>query len=91
MAPIGVNDMHAMHVGSKIVHAYVQPYLLVWVILSQVSLKRRRAELHIDTKNKTECAEMTDVEMTNISAAYGWGHPWIGGKSVTIKLALGHL
>ena len=23
LAPIGVNDMHAMHVGSKTVHVYV--------------------------------------------------------------------
>ena len=35
------------------------------------TMKRRRAELHIDTKNKTKRAEMTDVEMTKISAAYG--------------------
>ena len=29
MAPMGVNDMHAIHVGSKIMHVYVQRYLLV--------------------------------------------------------------
>ena len=29
MARMGVNDMHAMHVGSKVVHVYVQLYLLV--------------------------------------------------------------
>ena len=41
------------------------------IVLSQVPLKRGRAELHIDTKNKTKRAEMTDVEMAEISAAYG--------------------
>ena len=29
MAPMGVNDMHAMHVVAKIVHIYVHLYLLV--------------------------------------------------------------
>jgi hypothetical protein len=29
MGPMGVNDMHAVHVGAKIVHVYVQLYLLV--------------------------------------------------------------
>ena len=87
---MGVNDMHTMHVGSKIVHVYVQ---LVWDSYRSISstIERGRAELHIDTKNKTKRAEMTDIEMTNFSAAYGWGHLWIGGKSVAIKPALGHL
>ena len=31
MGPMGVNDMHAVHVGAKIVHVYVQLYLLVRV------------------------------------------------------------
>ena len=44
--------MHAMHVGAKIVHVYVP-------------LKRRRAELHIDTKNKTKRAKMTDAEISS--------------------------
>jgi hypothetical protein len=34
---------------------------------------------------------MTDAEMIQISAAYVWWHLWIGGKSVTLKTALGHL
>lgn len=29
MAPIGVNDMHTMHMVAKIVQIYVQLYLLV--------------------------------------------------------------
>ena len=29
MAPMGVDDMHTMHMGSKIVLIYVQLYLLV--------------------------------------------------------------
>ena len=45
--------------------------------------------MYIDTKNKTKRAEMTDLEMIKISAAYGWWHLWIGGKSVTIKPVLG--
>jgi hypothetical protein len=32
------------------------------IVLPKVPLKRRRAELHIDTKNKTKCAEMTDAK-----------------------------
>jgi hypothetical protein len=40
------------------------------IVLPKVTLKRRRAELHIDTKNKTKRAEMTDAEMIQISAAY---------------------
>ena len=41
------------------------------VILSKVPLKRRRAELHIDTKNKAIGAKIVDIEMIHISAAYG--------------------
>ena len=33
------------------------------LILSQVLLKRGRAELHIDTKSKTKNAEITDTEI----------------------------
>ena len=29
MAPVGINGMHAVHVGEKTVHVYVQLYLLV--------------------------------------------------------------
>ena len=43
---------------------------VIAIVLSQVPLKRGRAELHVDTKNKTKRAEMTDVEMTKILAAY---------------------
>ena len=46
-------------------------YCEVAIVLSQVPLKIGRAELYIDTKNKTKRTEMTDVEMTKISAAYG--------------------
>ena len=60
------------------------------VILSKIPLKRR-ASLRIDTKNKTKRAKLTNVEMIEILAAYGWEHLWTGGKSVTIKPALGHL
>jgi hypothetical protein len=59
MAPKGVNDMHAVHMGAKIVHVYVQLYILV-VILPTVLLKRR-AELHIDTKNKTKGADIIQI------------------------------
>ena len=41
------------------------------MVLSEVPLERRRAELHTDTKNATKRAEMTNVEMIKISAAYG--------------------
>ena len=60
--------MHTMHMEAKIGHVNVQ--LCELVVLSGVPLKRR-AELHTDTKNKTKRAEMTDVEMIKILAAYG--------------------
>ena len=41
------------------------------VVLSLVPLKRRRSELHIDTKNKAIGAEIADTEMIQILAAYG--------------------
>ena len=70
MVPMGVNDMHAVHVGAKIVHVYVQLCLLV-LVLSQVPLKRRRAELHNDTKNAAKGAGMIGTRMIQFSAAYG--------------------
>ena len=57
--------------GKKlIVHVYIHVQLYLLVRVSKVPLKRRRAELHIDTKNKAKHAEMTDVEMIKILAAY---------------------
>ena len=38
------------------------------IVISRVPLKGGKAELHIDTKNKTKRAEMTDVEMAEILA-----------------------
>ena len=65
-----------MHMGSKIVHVYVQLYLLVWDSY-QVPLKRGRAELHFDTKNKTKCAEMTGDDKVFgcvwLRASLNWG------------------
>ena len=68
-----VGYCHAHHaLVVKIVHIRVQLYLIVIaIILSKVPLKRRRAELHIDTKNKTKCAEMTNVEMNQFPPTYG--------------------
>ena len=40
------------------------------VVLSQITLKRRRAELHIDTKIESKRTEMTDVEVNQFSAVY---------------------
>ena len=41
------------------------------IVLSQVPLKRERAELHTDTKNKTKRAEITDTEIIQFSTAFG--------------------
>ena len=45
-------------------------YCELVLILSQVPLKRGRAELHIDTKNKTKAAETANRETIQFSAAY---------------------
>ena len=52
-------------------YVYVQLQCELAIVLFKVPLERRRDELHIDTKNATKRAEMTDVEMIKISAAYG--------------------
>ena len=65
-------------------------YCELAVVLSWVPLKRRRAELHIDTKNKTTGAEIANTEMIQILATYRWCYIWIGGKSVTPEIALWH-
>ena len=36
MVPMGVNDMHAIHVESKILHVYVQLYLLCELAIEQL-------------------------------------------------------
>ena len=46
-------------------------YCELALVLSQAPLKRRRAEVHNDTKNATKGAGMTDVRMIQFSAAYG--------------------
>ena len=46
-------------------------YFELAVVLSLVPLKRRRAELHIDTKNKAIGAEIAGTEMIQILAVYG--------------------
>ena len=57
MVPIGVNDVHAMHTGLKIVHVYVlkdvtsKCELAVFFIFGTIEKKTSWA--HIDTKNKT--------------------------------------
>ena len=46
-------------------------YCELAVDLSLVPLNRGRAELHVDTKNKTIGAEIADKEMIKFSATYG--------------------
>ena len=59
--------MHAMRVVLKIVHVYGCKFFCeLALILSQIPLKRARAEFHIDTKNKTIGAEIADKEMIQI-------------------------
>jgi hypothetical protein len=64
--------MHAVHVGAKIVHIDVQLFELL-LVLPKIPLKRR-AELHIDIKNKTKCTVMTYAEMIQFSATCGRWH-----------------
>ena len=46
-------------------------YCELAVVLSLVPLKRRRAELHIDTKKQAVGAEIAGTEMIQILAMYG--------------------
>ena len=66
----GANDMHVVHMGAKVVYIFVQLFLQ-WelvLILSQGPLKRRRAEVHSDTKNAAKGAGMTNTQMIQFSA-----------------------
>ena len=88
---MGVNDMHAVHMGAKIVHVYVQLYLLVWIGTRSISItiEKKKSWASQDTKNAAKGAGMTGTRMIQFSAVYGWCHLWIGGKSLTLKQCYG--
>ena len=73
----GVNDMHTVHTGAKIMNVYVWLYLLVWISTRSISSTIEKVELHIDTNNKTKGAEITDTEIIHFSATYCWCHLWV--------------
>ena len=74
MVPMGIHDMHAMHsarVGKNSACLYMYNCIFkceLVLILSEVPLTIRRAELHKDTKNTTKGAKITDTQMIQFRA-----------------------
>ena len=90
---MGVNDMHAMYTGTKIVHVYVQLYLLVWVSTHSISSTNWKEE-ELSFTLIPKGAKITDTDMIDpFSAVYavaGLSGAWGGIGLPCFCTSVGH-